>query len=222
MDILQPLVGKPVEIEISGKMLSIHGNLIELGSDIIVIYNGTDFYYIPWIHVQNIKADLKADFESTDLPGVPLENQSDSIEYRKMLINATGMYVELYVLGNHPIHGYLTSIMDDFLVFNSPIFHTVCISINHIKYLMPYNNSTPYLLKKENFYLERPSIMSLADTFDQQLKKLEGEFIVLNLGESPNKIGLLKKYEDQTLELITANGSSVYMHLEHVKTIHLP
>jgi hypothetical protein len=222
LNILQSLVGKPVEVGISGKMLPIHGNLIEFGSDILVVYNGTDFYYIPSIHVQHIKLALKADSESTDLPGAPLQNQSNSIEYRKMLINATGMFVELYVIGKHSIHGYLTSIMDDFLVFNSPIYHTVWISTNHIKYLLPYNNSTPYLLKKEHFHVERPSNMTLADTFDQQLKNLEGEFIVLDLGESPNKIGLLKKFEDQTLELITANGSSVYTHLEHVKTIHLP
>jgi hypothetical protein len=62
----------------------------------------------------------------------------------------------------------------------------------------------------------------LANTFEQQLKKLEGEFIVLDLGENPKKIGLLKKFEDQTLELVIADGSSVYMHLEHLKTIHLP
>jgi hypothetical protein len=222
LNILQSLVGKPVVVEISGKILPIHGNLIEYGSDILVIYNGTDFFYIPSIHLQHIKLDLKADFESADLPGAPLENQSDSIEYRKMLINATGMFVELYIVGKHSIHGYLTSLMDDFLVFNSPIFHTVWISIKHIKYLLPYNNSTPYLLKKEHFHLERPSNITLADTFDQQLKKLEGEFVVLDLGESPNKIGLLKKFEDQILELITAKGSSVYIHLEHVKTIHLP
>ncbi|MDB5054135.1 MAG: hypothetical protein JWM44_2185 [Bacilli bacterium] len=223
MNNLHTLAGKPVELEISGKMLSIHGNLIEFGKDILVIYNGKDFLYIPSIHVQHIKLALKADFESADLPGTPLENQADSIDYRKILTNATGLFVELYVMGKHSIHGYLTSVKDDFLVLNSPIFHTVVISLNHIKYLIPYNSdSTPYLLKKEHFFLVRPFNMELANTFEQQLKKLEGVFIVLDLGENPKKIGLLKKFEDQTLELVIADGSSVYMHLEHLKTIHLP
>jgi hypothetical protein len=223
MNIMHSLVGKPVEIEISGKMLPIQGNLIELGSDILVIYNGTDFLYIPSIHVQNIKPAIKADFETADLPGTPLENQTEPIEYRKILINATGMFVELYVFGNHTIHGYLKNIMNDFLVLNSPIFNTVWISLDHIKYLIPYNNdSTPYLLKKERFLLERPSNMILAETLEKQLKKLEGEFIVLDLGENPNKIGLLKKFENQILELMTVKGSSVYIYLEHVKTLHLP
>jgi hypothetical protein len=223
MNILHPLVGKPVEIEISGKILPIQGNLIELGSDILVIYNGTDFLYIPSIHVQNIKQAIKVDFESADLPAVPLEKQADSIEYRKMLINATGMFVELYVIGNHTIHGYLKSVMNDFLVLISPDYNAVWISLNHIKYLIPYNNdSTPYLVKKEHFLLEKPANVTLADTVEQQLKKLVGQFIVLDFGENSNKIGLLKKYEDQILELSTVKGSSVYIYLEHVKTIHLP
>jgi hypothetical protein len=223
MNNLHPLVGKPVEVEISGKMLPIKGNLIEFGSDILVVYNGADFFYIPSIHVQHIKLALKADFESTDLTGAPLQNQSDSIEYRKMLVNATGMFVELYVIGKHSIHGYLTSVMDDFLVFNSPIFHTVLISLNHIKYLIPYNSDAiPYLLKKEHFFLASPFNSLVANMLDQQLKKLEGEIIVLDLGENPNKIGLLKSFEDQTLQLVTANGTTVYTHMGHVKTIHLP
>jgi hypothetical protein len=223
MNILHPLVGKPVEIEISGKILPIQGNLIELGSDILVIYNGTDFLYIPSIHIQNIKQAINADFESAVPSGTPLENQTDSIDYRKMLINATGMFVELYVMGNHSIHGYLKSIMNDFLVLNSSNFKTIWISLKHIKYWIPYNNdSTPYLLKKEHFLPESPSNMTLADTLEHLLKKLEGEFIVLDLGGNPNKIGLLKKFEDQTLEVINVKGSSVYLQLEHVKTIHLP
>jgi hypothetical protein len=220
---LQSLVHKPVEVEISGKVQPIKGNLIVFGSDILVIYNGKDFLYIPSIHVQHIKLALKADFELADLLGAPLENQTDSIDYRKMLTNATGLFVELYVMGNQSIHGSLTSVMDDFLVFNSPIYHTVLISLNHIKYLIPYNSEAiPYLLKKEHFIVASSFNSPVANTFDQELKKLEGEFIVLDLGASPNKIGLLKKFEDQTLELITANGSSVYIHFEHVKTIHLP
>jgi hypothetical protein len=82
MNSLHPLVGKPVELEISGKMLPIQGNLIEFGSDVLVIYNGKHFLYVPSKHVQHIKLALKAEFDTADLSEVPLENQS-SIEYYK-------------------------------------------------------------------------------------------------------------------------------------------
>jgi len=219
---LRTFVGKYVEMEISGRPIPIKGNLVDLGSDILVIHDGMQFLYIPLIHLQNIRLSRAKDAEIIVPPEVPFENQSETISYRKMLMNAKGMFAELYIAGNQSIHGYLTSIMNDFFVFYSPVFHTVLISLQHLKYLIPYHpNLTPYSLNQERFPV-KPSNMTLARTFDLQLKKLEGEFIVLDLGENPNKIGLLKSVENSTLELVTANGGTVFLHLDHVKTVHLP
>ena len=218
---LQKFVGKQVNLEISGKT-PIRGTLVDLGSDILVIHNGIQFLYIPLIHLQIMKLEPRLDTDTTVPTEMPFENQTESISYRKILMNAKGIFTELYITGNQSIHGYITSIMNDFFVFFSPVFHTVLVSLNHLKYLIPYtSNVTPYSLDPERFPV-KPSSMTLSRTFDQQLKKLEGQFVVLDLGENPHKIGLLKNVENRTLELIMANGETVYTHMEHVKTVHIP
>jgi hypothetical protein len=137
-------------------------------------------------------------------------------------MNAKGMFSEIYISGNQSIHGYLTTVMNDFFVFYSPVYHTVIVSLHHLKYLVPYNpNVTPYTLTSEQFPL-KPSPITLARTFDQQLRKLIGEFVVLDLGENPNKIGVLKNVDQSIIELATASGASVLLHFDHVKTVHLP
>lgn len=222
MNRLQSLIGKTVEIEISGKVILIKGQLVDLSSDMIVVYNGYQFLYIPFIHVQNMKLSATPQTDVDEFAESLFEKDNETISYRKMLMNAKGIFAELYITGNQSIHGYITSIMNDFFVFYSPVFHTVLISLDHLKYLIPYHtNTTPYSLDQVRFPV-KPSSITLARTFDQQLKKLEGEFVVLDLGENPNKIGLLASVDDNALEIVTANGDTVYFHLEHVKTVHLP
>lgn len=222
MNSVRALLNQSVEIELSGRLLPIKGKLIDYGSDILVLFNGTQFLYISSIHIQYIMPAENEKFLVGTAPDSPFENRADSISFRKMLMNAKGMFVELFIAGDQSIHGYLTSIMNDFFVFYSPVFHNVFISMRHLKYLIPYSNeTTPYSLPQE-YFLMKPSSLSLARSFDQQFKKLEGQFLVLDLGENPSKIGLLKKVEEQSLELITAAGIPNYLHLEHVKTVHLP
>ena len=53
--------------------------------------------------------------------------------------------------GNAPIHGYVTSVMNDYIVFYSPVYKTVYISLKHLKWLIPYKeNQVPYALNKMN------------------------------------------------------------------------
>lgn len=222
MNSVRAFLNQPVEIELSGRLLPIKGNLIDYGSDLLVLFNGTQFLYISSMHIQYIMRADKEEFDTQAIPESPFETRADPISFRKMLMNAKGMFVELYITGNQSLHGYLTSIMNDFFVFYSPIFHNVFISMRHLKYLIPYRSeTTPYSLPQE-YFLMKPSSLALARSFDQQFKKLENQFLVLDLGENPNKIGLLKKVEEQSLELITASGNKVYLHLEHVKSVHLP
>lgn len=222
MHSVSPFLNKYVELEISGKPLPVKGKLIDLGGDILVVYNGTQYLYVPSVHIQHIKPIDKVDFDTDTLPTVPLENANEPISYRKILMNAKGLFVEIYITGNQSIHGYLTSIMNDFFVFYSPTVHHVFIAMRHVKYLIPYStDATPYSLTREQFPLKPPNL-TLARSFDQQLKKLEQQLVVLDLGENPMKIGLLRKVEEQSLELVTANGTPVHLHLEHVKTVHLP
>lgn len=219
-----PLMNSLIDLDISGKTSTLRGKLVDMGQDILVIHNGQQFVYVPIIHLQQMRPANMQDTNGMtyDVPETPFEQANDPISYRKTLMNAKGMFSELYITGNQSIHGYLTSVMNDFFVFYSPVYHSVIVSLTHLKYLIPYSpNVTPYTLTPEQFPL-KPSPLTLARTFDQQLRKLVGEFVILDLGENPNKIGVLKNVDQNMVELATAGGNSVYLHLDHVKTIHLP
>lgn len=216
-----PLLDRQVELEISGKVAPIRGKLIEFGQDILVLHNGTQFLYVPLIHLQQLRISTREE-EINEILEMPFEPYNEPISYRKILMNAKGMFSEIYITGNQSIHGYLTTVMNDYFVFYSPVYHTVIISLNHMKYLIPYNpNVTPYTLTPEKFPL-KPSPLTLARTFDQQLRKLIGEFVVLDLGEKSNKTGVLKSVDQSMIELATASGNAVFLHFDHVKTVHIP
>jgi len=222
MNDLLMLIGKQVELDISGKIPPIQGTLIETGSDIVIIHNGEQFLYIPFIHVQSMRLVLNPSWEISEPSESPLEQHSEELSYRKVLMNAKGIFLELFIIGNQSIFGYITGIMNDYFVFYSPVFHTLLVPLHHLKVLIPYNpNATPYSLGQDHFLL-KPSNMTLARSFDQQLKKLEGKLVVLDLGGNANKIGMLKKVANNKIELVTANEESVYVHVDHIKTIHLP
>ncbi|XEC97710.1 DUF2642 domain-containing protein [Paenibacillus tarimensis] len=212
---------QPVMIEISGKTAPIRGKIIDIGQDIMVIHNGIQFLYIPLLHIQQLRYDTGSE-EQYMIPEMPFEHQNEPISYRKVLLNAKGMFAEIYITGNQSIHGYLTSVMNDFFVFYSPVYHTVMISLQHLKYLIPYSpNVTPYTLTPEQFPI-KPSPITMARTFDQHLRKLVGEFVIFDLGENPNKIGVLKRVDQNIIELAAADGSPVFIHYDHIKTVHLP
>jgi hypothetical protein len=218
---LRSYLGKFIDIEITGGRVH-QALLIDIGPDIVVVYNGVNFLYIPFIHIHYIKQSIEDSIEMYTPPEVPIENGAEMISYRKVLNNAKGLFVEIYITGNQTIHGYFTSVMNDYFVFYSPVHHTTFISLNHLKYLIPYApNSTPYSLSQNHFPFN-PTNVPLARTFDQQLKKVEGKIVVLDLGETPNKIGLLREIKDGIIELVTAKGEIFYWNVNHIKTVNLP
>lgn len=217
----QPLLGHNVELVISGKPELIRGKVVELGQDILALYTGTQFMYIPLIHLEQMRV-VQMDNEHASIPDLPFEPYNEPISYRKILMNSKGMFSEIYITGSGSIHGYVTTVMNDFFVFYTPVYHTVIVSLQHLKYLIPYEpHVTPYSLTPAQFPL-KPSPLTLARTFDQQLRKLIGEFVVLDLGDNPNKTGVLKNIEQSMIELATANGDAMFLHFDHVKSIHLP
>ncbi|GAJ41295.1 hypothetical protein [Saccharococcus caldoxylosilyticus] len=221
MNNLNSLIGKQVELEVSGKVL-LTGILVDVGLDIIVIYNGKEYLYIPHLHIHNIRLSTNPQTELSDvIPESPFD-ENEMISYRKTLINAKGRFVEIYVTGNKSIHGYVTAILNDYFVFYSPVYKTMFISLNHLKWLTPYQtNITPYTLGNEVLPV-KPTNMPLQRSLEEQLKKFEGQLVVFDLGDHPMKIGLLKQVQNNIIELVTASGKSVFWKLIHVKTIHLP
>ncbi|WP_253701228.1 DUF2642 domain-containing protein [Bacillus sp. FJAT-29814] len=216
------LIGKKIEVEISGGNFH-RGVLVDSGLDIIVLFDGksNSFYYIPFVHVQRLKESVS---EEEDFYTQPSEKpiEPEAISFRKALTAAKGLFVQIYVTGNKTIHGYLTSIMTDYFVFHSPVYKTMFISMNHVKWLIPYPpETTPYSLSKEKLPL-MPKSTPLARSFDEQIKKLENELLILDGGGNPEKIGLLHQVRNNKITLITAEGQQVYWNLEHIKTIQIP
>ncbi|WP_238357877.1 DUF2642 domain-containing protein [Cohnella zeiphila] len=214
-------LNQPVLVHLSGYPMPLKGNLIDIGSDVIVLHNGTKYMYVPLIHLQFLTRcpSNETDF---DMSAEPEPDPIAELSYRKVLSNARGKFLELFLSGHQPAHGYITSIMNDFFLFHSPLYKDLYISMNHLKVLMPYDpGMTPYALKRENFPV-MPATSSLARTFEQQLRKMEGQFVVLDLGDSPRKNGVLKSVRDGLIEMVTADGSNAFLHIDHVKSLHRP
>ncbi|MEH7072714.1 DUF2642 domain-containing protein [Neobacillus drentensis] len=219
---LKDNIGKYIKLELSGKKF-ISGLLIDVGSDLVVMFNGYDYLYIPTIHCQNwkyLKENEIDEFIVTE-GSTPIYNNNEEISLRKTLTAAKGIFTEIYVTSNQAIHGYIISIMNNYFVFYSPIYKTMFISLNHLKWLIPYtNNQRPYGLSNANLPVN-PSNITFARSFEVQIEKLTGELIVFNIGENENVIGKVKEIKDNFVELIGAKGDPVFINLQHIKTIHM-
>jgi hypothetical protein len=224
MNRLKNLCGKEVEIEISGKTV-FSGILIDVGLDIVVLFDGEDYHYIPMLHLQNLKErDMKFADEGTPQPvnHMPFLQDKEEISYRKILTNAKGQFLEVFVTGNKSIHGYITSVLNDYIVFYSPVYKNIFISMQHLKWLTPYTKQlTPYLLSNKELPVV-PAAIPLARSFDEQIKKYENQLLVFDLGDHPDKIGVLKSTANNIVELVNAQGNKNYWKLVHLKTVHIP
>lgn len=217
MQMLKPWLGTQVEVMLSGCIELIQGDVIDIGNDIIVLYDNNRYIYIPIHHLQNMKAAQKNSSEPYIPPDPSFEHEN--ISYRKILMNARGLFSEVSV-GDKTLHGYVTSIMNDYFTFYSPMHRTVYVSVDHVKYIVPYpSNVTPFSLGLEHFPMQ-PASMPLSRTLQQQMKKLEKEIVILNLEGKPHRAGLLKRVENNLIELVQAGGSTIVVHADHIKTIH--
>jgi hypothetical protein len=217
------LIGKTIEVEIS-RDIFLKGTLLDSGLDIIVMYDDKNqhFLYIPFVHVQKLKETILGEEDSSYQPPSERPIETDPISFRKALMIAKGLFVQVYVTGNKSIHGYLTSIMNDYFVFHSPVYKTMFIAMKHVKWLIPYPpNATPYSLNNENLPFQ-PVSTPLARSFDEQLKKFENQLVIIDGGENTEQIGLLQKVRNNKVILITAERETVYRNIEHIKTIQLP
>lgn len=215
-------IGKYVKLEISGKKF-LHGLLIDIGSDLWVVFNGYDYLYIPTIHIQNwgfLKQDEIDEISFNDEP-TPIYNHNEEISLRKTLTAAKGIFTEIYVTSKQALHGYIISIMNNYFVFYSPIYKTMFISLNHLKWLIPYtNNQRPYGLGNASLPVN-PSNITFARSFEVQIEKLIGDLIIFNIGENEHVMGKINSIKNNFVELITAKEDPVYLNLHHIKTVHM-
>lgn len=192
--------------------------MTDSGSDIIVIYNGKDYMYIPIIHLKNVQVAIPETVESQgDSPSITVDKE---LSFRKVLTTAKGLFVEIYIAGKQSVHGYITSVMNNYFVFYSPIYKTMYITLNHLKWLIPYpNHQRPYGLDHQTFPVQ-PSNLPLARTFEMQVERLTGELVVFNMGEDKGVIGKINRIEDNIVDLQIARDYAVYLNLHHIKSVN--
>ncbi|TVY04098.1 DUF2642 domain-containing protein [Cohnella terricola] len=214
-------LNQAVSITVSGIPLPITGRLVDLGPDVLVIFDGTLFLYIPLVQVE-LLTSCPPHHAIIAAPSQPPLDAAKNLSYRKVLWNSKGVFSVIHIAGNQTVHGYVTSIMNDFFVFHSSTFRSLYVSMRHLKILSPYDSrKIPYAIK-QNLHPIHSAAPPLARMFDQQLKKFENEFVVLDLGKRPEKVGLLTSVQNNLLELVTADSVHTFTHLDHVQTIHRP
>lgn len=219
MNEFQPFIAKKVIVEVSGKRM-LPGILIDIGPDIIVLIHQQRYLYLPIAHVHNMKIDPLSGNNSGQTDDLPIQDQIEQISIAKMLHEAKGLFVEIYVSGSKSVHGYLNGIMDDCIVIHSPVYKSIYVSLHHMKWLIPYPPSyVPYSLPTESLSVQ-PAPLSLSKTFEDQCKKEEGKMVVLDLGEHNEKIGLIKKVSSGIMDFVNADGNSTLLNIEHLKTMY--
>ncbi|MCZ8515790.1 DUF2642 domain-containing protein [Paenibacillus filicis] len=216
------LIDQQVKVELSGNNV-FTGKLIDLGLDLMVLFHEQRYLYIPLVHVQNLKkSNSQSNDETANLTKGPIDSHNESITLRNILDHAKGLFAEIYVTGNKSIHGYITSVMNDYFVFYSPVYKGTFVSMNHLKWLIPYHpDQVPYSLSNQSLPVN-PVHIPLSRTFEEQCKRLEGNLVVFDLGDHPNKIGVLQKAGIQFMKLVNASGDEVLLGTHHLKTVYIP
>jgi hypothetical protein len=215
LNILENYIHQTMTLHLAGR-IKIDGILIEVGSDIIVLYNGEEYMYIPTTHVLHIKKSVESEII---LPTDEIDSLKE-ISLRKILVNAKGLFTEIFVTPSQSIHGYITNVLSDYFVFYSPVYKTMFIPFHHLKWLTPYqNNQIPYGLEREMLPVH-PSNMNLSRTFEIQLQKLIGKIIIIDLGIEAYQIGQLVAIHKSFIEIITARQETVFIPMNHIKTVH--
>lgn len=218
MNSLESYIGQIIGVEVSSKK-SIIGKLLEVGSDIIVLFNGQQYVYLPVVHlisVKKVETSYTEEYINNDMS--PFEKEEKQLSMKQILTNASGIFVELFLTGSHTIHGYIRYVKEDYIVFDSPAFKTIYIPIDHLKWLIPYINQTPYQIKIGQQL--NSSDESFAHTFKEQMKMYIGKIVLFDLGKDSEKIGILNHVDPILVELVTGNGKTIYLNMTHLKSMH--
>ncbi|GAA3321421.1 hypothetical protein GCM10020331_037200 [Ectobacillus funiculus] len=102
------------------------GILIETGKDILVLFDGQRFVYIPLLHVHRVNLSPVINDELSNPTEISLAKDVEAISYRTILTNAKGLFTEIYVTGNISLHGYVMSVRSDYFAFFTLLFTKRC------------------------------------------------------------------------------------------------
>jgi len=223
-NLIQDFNKEIVKLEITGKKI-LKGIIIDSSSELVVLFNGKEFFYIPVSHIH----EMKIDYFNEDGLKIPSSVTQDKIfnetneemTFAKVLTKSLGTFLEIQVLNNQPFHGYISNILKDYIVFQSPIYKKMFIPIKHIKTIVPYsNNQKPYQLSDGEFSINLCN-ENFPNTFEAQIENFKNRLTVLNVGERNNFTGVITEVKGSIIEFRTAKDN-IYYNVQHIKTIHTP
>ncbi|MFD2617717.1 DUF2642 domain-containing protein [Terrilactibacillus laevilacticus] len=198
------------------------GILIDVGSDLIVIFNGVDFVYLPFNHIDMIDFSNEENEDIIFPKDVPIGEKEETLSLRKILNNARGILSEVFISNDKSLHGYVSNVMNDYIVFATPVYKEVLIPLQHLKRLIPYHQNEKIYDLADGVFPLKPTIQSYARTFEQQCKKYVNQLVVFDLENSSHKIGKITKVENSQIECIIARNKTIYLNFNHVKSAHVP
>ena len=198
------------------------GIIFDSGSDIIVLFNGKEFIYIPVNHIEYIAPDIP-DTELTEpsnFQNILSNNSHKDLTFDSILKEAIGVYQQLCIINKKQLHGTIIEVLEDYIVFSSPIYQKIYIAKKHLKWLIPYTvNERPYGLSEDECNWQQVEKGS-REYFTEQLRTLSNKLVVINLGEKYHHIGKLKNISNEMLELKSVKDNSMYVNIAHIQTIH--
>ncbi|MGG3451145.1 hypothetical protein [Domibacillus aminovorans] len=221
MKLLKTYVGEFIHLELVGKK-EVSGVLIDFGSDVLVLRKQDEFYYIPLIHIREIRLLSKEEADSfTQFDAITAPPLADKLSLIEILRAAEkGIFVELNVTAHQPVHGHITHVMNDYIVFFSPVYQTMIIPLQHIKWLIPYPASShPYGFSQSIRQEPNAPVKLFARTLDKQIESMQGAFITCNIGDKESMSGKLIHKETNFLDLMTVKEQDVHVNVHHIKAI---
>jgi len=219
---IERYVGKVISIEVVGGRYH-EGMLIDFGPDIMVIFDSKNcYYYIPLAHLKHLRLSPQDGLEREDsFQNIIINSGTGLLSFRNILEKAKDILVKLFVTGNNSVYGYITDVLSDYVLFNSPVYKTMAININHIKWLgLTEQNQTFYSKGRKELQVQDTLNATAALTFEQQLNKLVGEIVVFDMGMELNRIGLVVSINGDFIELISANEETHLLNINHIKMFH--
>ena len=198
------------------------GIIFDSGRDIIVLFNGEDFIYIPVSHIEYIVASTPdTEFVApSNIPSILSNNLQKDLTFDSILKEAKGIYQKICIINKKYLHGTILDVLDDYIVFYSPIYKKIYIAKKHVKWLIPYSlNKRPYDLSESELNWQQIE-KGFKENFTEQLVELLNKLVVLNLGDKIHHTGKIQSLSNQMLELKTVNEKSMYINIEHIQTIH--
>ncbi|HWK23180.1 MAG TPA: DUF2642 domain-containing protein [Ureibacillus sp.] len=226
MDVLMKnLKREIINIEISGGKI-MNGALIDSSNEVVVIYNGKKYVYIPTEHIKTFHIDYDNEDniqQPTVSPSIVTQMNSHDMSLLQILNQAKGMSVEIFVTSNLSLHGTIVAIRNDYFVFESPVYKTMFIASKHLKWLIPYteNQSLYDMTKEKQINQTHKDQSTYPSNLSSQIEKLKDKLVIFNLGEKHSDIGNIKSINSKMIELVLADSRLAYSNITHIKTIQV-